>query len=238
MVPTLESNHTLHFSHIDNHGISRPSALFEFMQSSATQHANLLHIGADDLGVHWVLTRIKLYQRRPMYMGETVHQQTWCAGAKGASWCRGFRFFSEEDEIAVAYSIWAMLDAKDHHIIRPTSHESTKFYAIHPTGFPVPSKLVCDSLKPHHVHTVRYSNLDINRHLNNAKIVDLISDGLDLDLKNDHFISEIQVNYTAECVCGEQIELSTGVMRDGAHAVFGRTADTAKFEAAVHLTAY
>ncbi|MGE4549719.1 MAG: acyl-CoA thioesterase, partial [Intestinibacillus sp.] len=109
MIPVMESKHTLHFSHIDNHGVSRPSALFEFMQSAATRHANELHIGADDLGILWVLSRMKLYQHRPLRISETLRQQTWCAGAKGASWCRGFRFFAGEEEVAVAYSIWVML---------------------------------------------------------------------------------------------------------------------------------
>ncbi|WP_087066293.1 acyl-ACP thioesterase domain-containing protein [Intestinibacillus massiliensis] len=238
MVPTLESKHTLHFSHIDNQGVSRPSALFEFMQSAATRHANALHIGAEDLNILWVLTRMKLHQYRPLRLGETLRQQTWCAGAKGPNWCRGFRFWAGEDEVAAGYSIWAMLGREDHRIIRPTSAEAAKAYAIPPEGFPIPGKLACGALTPHHIHTVRYSNLDLNNHLNNARIVDLVSDGLELDSERGRFVSEIQVNYTAECVCGDEIALSTGLTADGARAVFGQVGDAVKFEAAARLSAF
>lgn len=238
MVPSFESSHTLHFGYIDNHGISRPSALFEFMQSAATRHANELLIGADDLGIVWVLTRMKLHQSRPICMGETIRQQTFCAGAKGPNWCREFRFFSGGQQIAVAHSIWAMLDSQTRQIVRPTACEAAKPYAVRPDGFPIPGKIACGAQTPHHVHAVRYSNLDVNRHLNNARIVDLIADGLDLDRETGRFISELQVNYVSECVCGDEIALSTGFGENDTRTVLGSSNDGVKFEAEVRFSAY
>lgn len=238
MVPSFESHHTLHFGYIDNHGISRPSALFEFMQSAATRHANSLGLGADDLGIAWVLTRIKLHQNRPIRMGETIRQETFCAGTKGPNWCRGFRFFSGEEQIAAAHSIWAMIDGQTRQIIRPTACEAAKPYAIRPEGFPIPGKISCGPQTPHHVYTVRYSNLDANRHLNNARIVDFIADALDLDRETERFVSELQINYSSECVCGDEIELSTGYDENNARTVLGRASDGIKFEAAAQFSAY
>ena len=44
---------------------------------------------------------------------------------------------------------------------------------------PLP-KLSCDNVRLHHVHEVRYSDLDVNNHVNNVRAVELISDALDL----------------------------------------------------------
>lgn len=56
-------------------------------------------------------------------------------------------------------------------------------------------KLSCDNVRLHHVHEVRYSDLDVNNHVNNVRAVELISDALDL-YKQPGFVSELQVNYT------------------------------------------
>lgn len=70
-------------------------------------------------------------------------------------------------------------------------------------------KLSCDNVRLHHVHEVRYSDLDVNNHVNNVRAVELISDALDL-YRQPGFVSELQVNYTAETACGESLSLLTG----------------------------
>lgn len=52
----FEKDYPITFSHIDNRGIARPSALFDIMQDAATEHADALHLNADDLGALWVLS--------------------------------------------------------------------------------------------------------------------------------------------------------------------------------------
>lgn len=202
-------------------------------------YAYALHIDKDTLGIIWVLSRIRLRQERPLYPGELLHIETVFDGLKGVSWCRSFYFTDRHGRLlAEAASTWVMLDPAGHRILRPREVPAAAPYFYTPEAFDAPGKLSCDALLPHHIHTVRYSDLDVNNHLNNVKTVDLIADGLDLDRRDGQFVSEIQVNYTAECQRGENIALSTGITASGLEYVLGRTENTPKFEAAARLSPY
>lgn len=236
----FEKDYPITFSHIDNRGIARPSALFDIMQDAATEHADALHLNADDLGALWVLSRLHCALTRPVRVHEVIHVRTWCAGIKGATWLRAFTLCVDGEEIAQALSAWVVLDRVSHRILRPTQIPAAQGYiALVPGACPaVPGKLLCAGLTPHHVHTVRYSDLDINGHMNNVKIVDVVCDGLELDRQDGLFVSEIQVNYTAECMPGEQIALAVGQGADGLTYVFGAAHGAPKFEAAAKLSLY
>ena len=236
----FEKDYPLTFGHIDNRGIARPSALFDFMQDAATDHAEALQVSRDDLGAMWVLSRLKCTVTRPIYVHETVRVQTWCAGIRGATWMRAFSLSADGIQIGEAISAWAVLDRETHRILRPSQMPAVKAAL----GFvgndcpPAPGKLVCAALSPHHVHTVRYSDLDINGHMNNVKAVDIICDGLELEKRHGQFVSHLQVNYTAECMTGEQITLSAGTAPDGTAYIFGTANGHTKFEAAAQLSPY
>ena len=98
---------------------------------------------------------------------------------------------------------------------------------------PLP-KLSCDNVRLHHVHEVRYSDLDVNNHVNNVRAVELISDALDL-YKQPGFVSELQVNYTAETACGESLSLLTGTA-DSARYIRGEADGRTRFEALATLS--
>ena len=240
MIQFLEKDYPLTFGHIDNHGIARPSALFDIMQDAATVHADALHLGRDDLQALWVLSRLHCQMARPVDAHETIQVKTWCAGIKGATWLRAFELRVDGVCIGQALSSWVVLDPVHHHILRPTQIPAAQDYlAVVPGQCPaVPGKLACGVVHEHHVHTVRYSDLDINGHMNNVKIVDVVCDGLELDRRENTFVAEIQVNYTAECMPGEAITLSVGEQEGGLTCVFGTVDGKSRFEAAARLASF
>ena len=74
--------------------------------------------------------------------------------------------------------------------------------------------------------------------MNNVKIVDVVCDGLELDRRENTFVAEIQVNYTAECMPGEAITLSVGEQEGGLTCVFGTVDGKSRFEAAARLASF
>ena len=79
------------------------------------------------------------------------------------------------------------------------------------------------------MHPVLYSDLDVNNHVNNVRVVELVSDALDLQ-RQPGFVSSLQVNYTAETAFGEQLSLLCGTV-DGARYVRGEADGRPRFEA-------
>ena len=225
----------INFGHIDNRGIARPSALFDFMQDAATVHAEELHLSRDKMHAIWVLSRLKMRLTRPLLAYEQLTVRTWCPGIRGATWHRSFAFSVGDEPVGGGHSLWVVLNRDTHQILRPSQFPQAEEYLkcaagdLHQLG-----KLSCDTLKPHHTHRVCYSDLDVNNHVNNVKIVDFISDGLDLNLTNS-FVSELQVNYSAESHFGDQIELLTSE-ENGMHYVWGCTEGTPRFESCLVLS--
>ena len=230
-------DYPLTYTHIDCRGLLRPGALFEIMQDAATQHADLLQIGAHDIGALWVLSRLRVQLDRPLRAGEILSLTTWCAGLKGATWLRGFRFQVNGEPVGQAISAWVVLDPESRRLLRPDAVSASAHYQNAPQtgGMKAPCKLRLPADAFHHVHTVRYSDMDVNRHLNNAKIVDIISDALELERRTDDFLSSLQVNYTAESVAGDELSLYTGEA-GGTWAVRGICGEAERFEAAAVFT--
>ena len=57
---------------------------------------------------------------------------------------------------------------------------------------------------------MRYSDTDVNAHVNNTKYADFACDALDLAARREgEFISELEITYHEECQPGERIRIST-----------------------------
>lgn len=238
MADLLSREYEINYGHIDNRGIAKPSFLWLVMQEAATVHAESLHLAQDALNIVWVLSRMKARLTRPLRPYERIRCETWCPGIRGASWYRCFAFFADEQQIGDAQSMWVTLDPVSHRILRPSAFPAAESYLHTARGTlfePLP-KLSCDTVRSHHIHTVQYSDLDVNNHVNNVRIVELISDALDLQ-RQPGFVSSLQVNYTAETAFGEQLELLCGTV-DGARYVRGETDGKAHFEALATLTPF
>lgn len=229
--PIFRKDYLLSYTHIDCHGFARLSALFEIMQDAATTHADQLGLSRDSLGVLWVLSRLRVQLNRPLVANEVLSLETECAGCKGATWIRTFRFFCGQEPIGEAVSSWVILDPINRRLLRPSSLQLPDNHpALASTLVPPPGKLRLCAVQPHHEHRVRYTDLDINQHLNNARIVDLISDALDLHTHSGTFIQTIQVNYTAESLADALLTLSVGT-ENNVVCIRGTAEDSIRFEA-------
>lgn len=223
-------SYELTYSHIDWRGVVRPASYFDFMQDAATVHAQMAHLDRGDLNAIWVLSRMHAEFDRPLTSYEHLELSTWCAGIKGVSWLRAFGFAVDGKPVGRAISSWVILDPETHRILRPANVPSAAGYiCVDRPTLPMPGKLTLAELSLHHTHRVEYSDLDINRHLNNVRIAALVSDTL--DLSETDFVRTIQINYTAETPAGAMLELYAKRTAD-TFAVQGGSEGRVRFEAA------
>lgn len=225
-------NYTADYGHIDSRGISRPSAIVDYMQDAATLHADQIGLSRDamlEAGAFWVLSRLKYHLERPLQPYETVTLHTWARSIRGPLFYRDFYFFSGGEQIGWAVTAWALVDVGTHRLLRPKS--------IVPS-MPMLTRELTETLgrlpaaetAPVSTRTVGYSDVDVNRHLNNVKALDIASDQFGLEASPSLFVSDLRANYFSESSCGTVLTLSRGSTEDGSLIVSAAEENTPKFE--------
>lgn len=234
---TVNSRDTDLFDHC------RPSALLSLFQEAATAAAVDLGVSREEMlerhNAFWMLARMWYRLDRPLRWNETVRIRTWHRGGKGASMYRDFDLFEGEKRVGEAVSTWVLADAATHKPLRLSN--LSEFQGTSGEGLckdrlltkvRLPEGMALAEERP-----LRYSDTDINRHVNNSKYADFACDALHLEtLGEGQFVSSLQVGFLAECRAGETLELYTG-QAEGVWYVHGSDAGgKSRFDAALTLS--
>lgn len=238
-----ESEYLVDSRETDPWGRCRPSGVLGLLQEAATGAAGALHASHAELmerhHVFWMLARVWYRLQRPLAWGERVQIRTWHRGGRGASTYRDFDLTAGGRPVGEAVSLWVLADAQTHKLQRmsilPEFQDSSggalcKSRTLNKIALPA-DMAQCER------RTFRYSDLDINGHVNNAKYADFVCDALHMeDLGPDRFVSSLQLGYLAECRAGETVSLFTA--QDAAlHYVHGADeAGRSRFDAAAAIT--
>ena len=198
----------------DLHGYVRPAALQSLLLTAATGQLELLGAGRDRtielLNAVWILARIRFELYHPVLCCKPVEVTTWSADAKGAGFQREAEFYANGGLVARAAALWCLADLESRKLLRPAALlEKLDLRTAGPQRFPAPGRLKLPAREGEpYYHTVRYSDVDMNRHLHNARYTDLCCDALALE-QTGELVREFQINYTAECRPGERIAIYT-----------------------------
>lgn len=196
------------------------SSIFNFMQEVATNHADNLNVGLDDLlenGLFWVLSRVKVEVLQYPTLGEEIKVETWPKGVDKLFALRDFNIYNCDNKIiAKATTAWLIIDIKK---LRP---KRPKIFLERIPNFPdehaiieIPDKII-ESHRKEAIFDkeIRYTDIDINQHMNNVKYVEMVLDSFSEDNFKDKQIKAMQVNFLSECKFGDEIQIQKGKYDD------------------------
>ena len=63
------------------------------------------------------------------------------------------------------------------------------------------------SARYRYTHTVRYSEIDNNRHMNNLHYVDMFMNAFDVDFYDRYFITDFELHFTAQAYWGDELDI-------------------------------
>lgn len=191
-------------------------SICRYFLDAAWNHAEQLGVGYTHLAGQerfWVLSRLLLKVNRFPQWGEEARLLTWPRQPKGVFALRDFELLDHSGTVCVAgVTAWLVLDAASH---RPQRLDKLKWTLSH---FPEkraterePDKLpehpaVAESFKA----VTRYSDLDVNNHVNSVTYLSWLLDSYPLEFHQRHHVKTLEVNYLGETGAGESVIVSAG----------------------------
>ncbi len=206
----------------DMYGRWKPSALLLAMQEVATAHCDSIGLSrkvTDSLGVFWVLSRCRVELSRLPRIGEKYTLETFAMPIRHLFFPRAHVLRGEDGEvIGKANGLWMLMDAatrktvKDPFVVERLPIEGTLDIRMPGTVRLPEGECETGSVTP------RFTEFDLNGHVNNTKYLDWCWNALGFDYLASRTFACFEVNYDREIRRGEEIE--TRLHREDHSAVF------------------
>ena len=185
--------------------------IVRYLLEAASNHAEALNLAKtylDPKGLAWVLYGLHIQIERYPAWREAVRVETWPSKKEMLHALRDFLIFdAEENIIGRAVSSWMMIDTKTRRAVRlPDFMQSFENTAHSRAIETAPGKLPAPAQKSlSATFAVRYSDLDMNRHVNAAVYLTWAMEVVPAELRESHFLEKVQLNFRSEATYGQKV---------------------------------
>lgn len=193
-------------------GISR---IFKYLQETATNQMMVQKPSYNELlnqSKAFILSGIRVNIYEPLTYGEGITVSTWGCPARGYTFPRSYTIHRDGELICEANSTWALVDTHTKNFIRAS--DVTLNYSIDeplcldsPIRFRIPPELKLSLVGE---YTIRYTDTDINMHMNNTNYPDMLFNTL--PNPENKLIRSIAISYLCEAKTGECLKIYMGKM--------------------------
>ena len=219
-------------------GRSSFPALCDYIQDMAWRHYNNVEKALGSLlpaGQVWLMTRLEV---------EVINLPGWQDIIEVETWSRGIeKFYAHRDfvitgndgkEAARGTTTWVVLDTVNNKIARLTDLASRWPSRAEVSSLNRDAEKVGQLKDPLYgpEYTVQYSDMDVNRHVNNVKYVKWMFDAAGMEYLEKHTVKRGVINFIDETRAGDvimtgiehvnEMEISCSVMKKGGNRDAGR----------------
>lgn len=184
-----------------------------YLLHSAGEHAGERGFGFNFMATHnctWVLSRLAIELTEYPRMHEPIAIHTWVEEVGRLFTNRSFSITGKDGkEIGYARSIWAAINLNTRKPTDLTLLGELKDY-IHEAPCPIsqPGKILpAENDTTGTPYLVKYSDLDINRHLNSIKYMEHLLDLFDIEMYKNKEVRRFEIAYLTEGKYGMQLSL-------------------------------
>jgi medium-chain acyl-[acyl-carrier-protein] hydrolase len=217
MNPIWETIFRVRAFDVDANDRLKVNAILDYFQDAASNDAERLNFGYSNfvpLRLTWVLSWAKFeFIHYPKFMDE-VKIQSWGKKQYKLYSIRDYLMVDSKDEIiGRGTSAWLLLDAKSlRPKILPQLFPEIKMYEVKDALIDLPQKIIPTSKTEFIYKTkIRYSDIDLNQHANNAAYIELMLDCFDMEFHQLHSVKSLVVSFNAESKYSDEIQLSRGI---------------------------
>lgn len=204
-----------------------------FMLQAATKHAEERGFGYSSMTSKqrvWVLSRMAIEVFEYPENDTVLVIKTWVASVNRLFTERYFSFEKENGkEIGFAKSLWASIDLKTRKPTNVLELEGLSEYIVEKEN-PIEGMTKIPVLKDNFTvatdFVIKYSDVDINKHLNSMKYIERFVDVFDIDMFREKEIHRIEINYISEGRYGTKLDILKKEEHNDAYILEMRNGDT------------
>lgn len=219
MEPIYIDNFTVSDLQCDRYGRLKPSAILWFVQEIAGRHCLLLGTDWDTLAkknMFWAVIRHRVQVTRLPKKGEQIRIETWPMPTSRVAYPRNVVAFDQQgNELFRTLSLWVLMDLNTRAMILPGKSGVKVLGVLRGGELPIPASLPPAQLSGCLSRQVRFTDLDINGHMNNCRYLDWAYDLLPSAFHQDHQIRDFTLGYLSEAREGDTLLLQHEVAEDG-----------------------
>jgi len=178
----------------------------------ASSHAAERGFGFNDMSERhtaWVLSRLAIELDEMPYQYEKFSVQTWVENVYRLFTDRNFAVIDKDGKkIGYARSVWAMINLntrKPADLLALHGGSIVDYICDEPCPIEKPSRIKVTSNQPVATLTAKYSDIDINGHVNSIRYIEHILDLFPIELYQTKRIRRFEMAYVAESYFGNEL---------------------------------
>jgi len=195
----------------------KPSAVMEYFQDIATEHAVMLGVGYEDMranGLIWVAIRMSFKAFKSPAIDERLTVVTYPEKPQRVEADRGYYIYDKNGEVvALGTTKWCVLDNTAHKIQRcaPLFPFGDSAYIPRPPFEDANPKIApimeSDAAEGPFAYEVRLTDLDRNFHMNNTRYGDVILNTCGIEQLRNGRIARVDINFLSELFFQDRYEV-------------------------------
>lgn len=204
-------NYKVKFHDTNSNEILSPSFVLKFMQETGMLHMLGCRPSYEDLlneKKALILSSIRVNLYSQIYAYDEITVRTWACASRGFTTTRSFEIYKGDELVAESNSIWALVSTIDKKLLRVTDVDFSNFEPEEPLTLDSPAKVrIPNELKFTLVgeYSVRYSDTDLNGHMNNTNYPDMLFNCL--PKPESKLVKSFAISYVNEAKIGDNLKI-------------------------------
>lgn len=195
------------------------SSQLKYQHETAERHMDAQGFSYDRISAHQMAFLVTATQNRihrmPAY-NDRLRVTTWNKGTHGVRYYRGFNWYDQTGALVIeSCNVYVLVDIQSHKPLRPDAFFDTmREFPTRENTATTPEKLqLPKTMQPAGEKRITFSQLDLNRHLNNAFYADILQDFLPTQLQTWP-VKAFHIDYRHEARMNDLLQISTATAGD------------------------
>lgn len=212
MEPIYTQEFRINDASCDRFGRLKPSMLLYYLQEVAGVHGSAMGASYEVLAeknLFWAILRTRVQITRLPRKGETIHLETWPLPTTRVAYPRSVVAYDETGaEVFRAISLWVLMDRTTRTMVLPGKSGIIVSGTLKGGELAVPGSIVPKVYENACSRTVRFTDLDVNGHMNNTRYFDWMFDVLPSEFHSAHTMKELTICYLSEAKEGQTLDMN------------------------------